>query len=148
MRHKKSILLVGNNDQELSILRYLLETRSFYRVISASEPLEAIDLFVGTPLHLVIADLFMAKMSGEELTRKLKQINPFVQIMLRGDPLRALRMSHEADALVSKKTAPGDLLERIRIMTARKRGPKRSMRLQAPHVPSCLAAQGAGSVSP
>jgi hypothetical protein len=47
-------------------------------------------------------------------------------MILLGDPQKMGDQLHAADALLHKKTcAPQELLERIKVMSARKRGPRK-----------------------
>jgi two-component system response regulator CpxR len=49
-------------------------------------------------------------------------------MVLLGDPQKMNGQIHGADALLAKKTCtPQELLERIKIMSARKRGPRKGV---------------------
>jgi len=82
-------------------------------------------------VDLVLADFGLPQMNGHQLTDRLKQIAPHVPMILLGDPLKMAGEIHAADALVAKKNCtPQELLERIKVMSARKRGPRKgSVRL-------------------
>jgi len=66
MRPKKVILCVDDNEQELSVLKFMLATNG-YKVVSATNGQEAIGIFAGTPVDLVLTDFAMPGMSGGEL---------------------------------------------------------------------------------
>ena len=124
MRPKKVILLVDDNEQELSVLKFMLETNG-YRVIEATSGKEAIGWFSEVRPDLVLADYAMPQMNGTQLVNRLKQIASYVPMILLCDPQKIAGQIHSADALMSKKQcSPSDLLERIKVMSARKRGPK------------------------
>ena len=54
-------------------------------------------------------------------------------MILLGDPQKMGDQMHGADALLAKKNcSPQELLERIKIMSARKRGPRKGTLRQAP----------------
>ena len=53
MRPKKVILCVDDNEQELSVLKFMLATNG-YRVVSASNGQEAIGLFAEIAVDLVL----------------------------------------------------------------------------------------------
>ena len=132
MRPKKIILCVDDNEQELSVLKFMLATNG-YRVVSATNGQEAIGIFAGTAVDLVLTDYTMPQMDGNQLVDRLKQIAPHVPMILLGDPQKMGGEMHSADALLAKKNcSTQELLERIRLMSARKRGPRKgSQRLAA-----------------
>jgi CheY-like chemotaxis protein len=133
MRPKKIILCVDDNEQDLSVLTFTLST-SGYRVVSATNGQEAINIFADTPVDLVLTDYAMPQMNGAQLVDRLKQIGPHVPMILLGDPQRMAGEMHAADALLAKKNCtPLELLERIKVMSARKRGPRKgSVRMAHP----------------
>ncbi len=63
---KEMILCVDDNEQELSVLKFLLSTNG-YRVVSATNGQEAIGIFAGTAVDLVFADIPMPQMNGDQL---------------------------------------------------------------------------------
>ena len=140
MRPKKIILCVDDNEQELSVLRFMLATNGF-RVVSATNGQEAIGIFSETPVDLVLADYSMPQMNGSQMIDRLKAIASHIPMILLGDPQRMSGEMHAADALLAKKNCcPQELLERIKVMSARKRGPRKGMqRVLAPAVELAVA---------
>ena len=131
MRPKKVILCVDDNEQDLSVLKFMLATNG-YRVVSATNGHEAIEAFAEIAVDLVLADFGMPQMNGNQLVDRLKQIAPHVPMILLGDPQRMNGEIHAADALVAKKhCSPQELLERIKVMSARKRGPRKGAQRMA-----------------
>jgi CheY-like chemotaxis protein len=125
MRPKKIILCVDDNELELSVLKFMLSTNG-YRVLSATTGQEAIDLFSETQVDLVLADFAMPQMNGSQLVERLKQIASHVPMILLGEPQKMEAEHHRADFMLAKKNcSPQELLERIKIMSARKRGPRK-----------------------
>jgi hypothetical protein len=56
-------------------------------------------------------------------------------MILLGDPQKMGSDLHSADAMLAKKNcSPQELLERIKVMSARKRGPRKGS-VRAPQVP-------------
>ena len=132
MRPKKVILCVDDNEQELSVLKFTLETKG-YRVHSACNGQEATCIFAATQVNLVIADSTMPQMSGHQLVERLKRIDPYVPMILLGDPQSMGAEAHAADALLTKRHCTSqELLERIKVMSARKRGPRKGAHRLAP----------------
>jgi two-component system, OmpR family, response regulator CpxR len=127
MRPKKVILCVDDNEQELSVLKFMLTTNG-YRVLAATNGQDAIALFADNQVDLVLSDHAMPQMSGDQLVHKLKQIASHVPMVILGDPQKMNGQIHGADALLPKKTcSPQELLERVKIMSARKRGPRKGI---------------------
>jgi CheY-like chemotaxis protein len=125
MRPKKVILCVDDNEQELSVLKFMLATNG-YKVFAACTGQEAIGIFAGSQIDLVLADYAMPQMNGNQLVGRLKQIAPHIPMILLGDPQRMGGEIHSADALLAKKNCSAqELLERIKVMSARKRGPRK-----------------------
>lgn len=139
MRPKKIILCVDDNEQDLSVLKFTLEING-YRVVSASNGHDAIGIFADTAVDLVLSDYTMPQMNGDQLVIRLKQMAAHVPMILLGDPQKLGDQLHGADALLGKKNcSPHDLLERIKIMSARKRGPRKGTpRMATPELAAAL----------
>jgi len=137
MRPKKVILCVDDNEQILSVRTFLLETRG-YRVISALTSTEALEILERTTpgtLDLLIADLLMPSMDGNELVRRAKQMHPTLPTLIVSGTVASFDRALAADAFLPKgASSPAELLERIRVLVARKRGPKKHM--PAPNHPT------------
>ncbi|WP_158749158.1 response regulator [Acidobacterium sp. S8] len=128
MRPRKVILCVDDNEQALSVRKFLLETRG-YRVLTALSGEEALEAFRSGGIDLVVSDLLMPQLDGNELVRRMKEITPEVPMLLLSGTVKAFDRASHADAFLPKGAcAPLELLERIRIMIARKRGPKKVLR--------------------
>ena len=63
MRPKKIILCVDDNEQDLSVLKFMLVTNG-YRVLAATNGNDAIALFADNQVDLVLTDHAMPQMSG------------------------------------------------------------------------------------
>ena len=125
MRPKKIILCVDDNEQDLSVLSFLLNTNG-YRVVSATNGQEAIGIFAGTNVDLVLSDFSMPQMNGDQLLRSLKQIAAHIPMILLGDPQKMGDQLQAADAILAKKQCSSEeLLNRVKQMSARKRGPRK-----------------------
>ena len=71
MRPKKVILCVDDNDQALSVRKFVLETRG-YRVLTAKNAAEAIELYDRGRVDLVITDLVMPHCNGNDLIHAIE----------------------------------------------------------------------------
>lgn len=128
MRPKKTILCVDNNEQVLSVRTFLLETRG-YRVLcagNAKDALELVERSLPGTIDLLLCDLLMPQMDGDELVRRAKQMHPGLPAMIVSGTVTAFDRAGNADVFLPKGAAsPAEMLERIRVLVARKRGPKR-----------------------
>ncbi|MDR3747556.1 MAG: response regulator [Acidobacteriota bacterium] len=125
MKPKRTILCVDDDERALSIRKVMLETRG-YRVLTASDPEQAVKFIRSGGVDLVLADLMMPKMSGAKLIDQMKAISPHTPALLFSGSVNACTEEHLADGWLPKgELAPMELLERIRIMLVRKRGPRR-----------------------
>ena len=141
MRPKKTILCVDDNEQILSVRTFLLETRG-YRVIALTNPQDALDTIShslpGT-LDLLLSDLLMPQMDGNELVRRAKQMHPALPAMIVSGTVSAYDRAGRADVFLPKgASSPAEMLERIRILVARKRGPRKA--ILSLHDPAATAA--------
>jgi two-component system, OmpR family, response regulator CpxR len=139
MRPKKVILCVDDNEQDLSVLKFMLATNG-YRVLSANNGTEAVSIFAENLVDLVLADYSLPQMNGDQLVARLKQIAGHVPMILLGDPQKMNGQIHRADALLAKKAcSPQELLERVKVMSARKRGPRKGMHRMAQNAELAVA---------
>jgi CheY-like chemotaxis protein len=128
MRPKKTILCVDDNEQVLSVRTFLLETRG-YRVLtatSAQQALEYIERAVPGSIDLLLSDLIMPQMDGNELVRRAKQLHRGLPAMIVSGTVNSYDRAVYADVFLPKgASSPAEMIERIRILVARKRGPKK-----------------------
>ena len=129
MRPKKSILCVDDNEQLLSVRKFFLETRGCYRVIAASSSQEALEILQSAApgsLDLLLCDLLMPQMDGNELVRRAKQLHPGLPAMIVSGTVTSTDRAHAADVFLPKgASSPSEMLERVRVLVARKRGPRK-----------------------
>jgi CheY-like chemotaxis protein len=143
MRPRKTILCVEDNEQLLGIRKFLLETRG-YRVVglmSAAEALEYLKEAMPGSVDLLMSDLIMPQMDGNELIRRAKQMHPGLPTLLVSGTVTSFDRAAAADAFLPKGAcSPVEVLDRIKILVARKRGPKKQ-------VQSVRVEQGMGQVA-
>jgi CheY-like chemotaxis protein len=141
MRPKKIILCVDDNEQTLAVRKFLLETRG-YRVLcatSAYEALEILDDYAPGELSLLLCDLLMPQMDGTELIRRAREVQPGLPTLMVSGTVTAFDRGSGADVFLPKGAcSPVELLERVRILVARKRGPKKQV-----HTVPAVAARSA-----
>lgn len=126
MKPKRTILCVDDNEQILSIRKVLLETRG-YRVIVCNNAPEALEIFKKGGVDLVLSDLFMPETDGSKLIENIKAISPATPAILVSGKIRICDRDTQADVFLPKGMyLPSELLERIRVLLVRKRGPRRT----------------------
>jgi CheY-like chemotaxis protein len=148
MRPKKTILCVDDNEQSLSIRKIMLETRG-YRVVACANGTQALEAFAQGGIDLVLSDLVLSDATvpgfdGRELIKQIKQVSPATPAILFSGKI-AVYDSEPADVFLPKGMyAPVELLERIRLMLVRKRGPKKAVQ-PATLAPATVASQQAAA---
>jgi two-component system, OmpR family, response regulator CpxR len=125
MKPKKTILCVDDNEQSLSIRKILLETRG-YRVIVCNNGEQALEAFRRGGIDLVLTDLVMPGIDGSRLIEAVKSLSPQTPTVLISGRVKIYERDTLADVFLPKGMyEPAELLERIRLLLVRKRGPKR-----------------------
>jgi len=128
MKVKKTILCVDDNEQNLSVRKVVLETRG-YRVVACNNGQTALAAFREGGIDLVLSDLIMPGLDGTELIAHIKSEAPCLPAILFSGKIKVYEKDTRADVFLPKGMyAPAELLERIRTLLVRKRGPKRPAR--------------------
>ena len=139
MKPKRTILCVDNNEQQLSIRKVMLETRG-YRVVACTAGADAMEIFKNGGIDLVLADLNLPGVDGGQLIQSVKAYSPQTPAILLSSKAKTYDHETRADVFLPKgMSAPAELLERVRMLLVRKRGPKR-LHTQAEQPPSQTSA--------
>ncbi len=142
MKPKRTILCVDDNEQSLSLRKIMLETRG-YRVAVCSRGEEALERFKQGGIDLVLTDMAMPGLDGPQLIAAIKNLSPTTPAILISSKVRIYDHDSKADVFLAKGMyVPADLLERIRVLLVRKRGPKK-MLARSPQVPTQVGAGAA-----
>ena len=124
MKPKKTILCVDDNEQALSIRKILLQTRG-YRVVACNSGAAALEAFQRGGVDLVLTDLMMPGVDGSRLIEEIKSLSPQTPAVLISGRIKIYERETTADVFLCKGMyEPAELLERIRLLLVRKRGPK------------------------
>lgn len=116
-----SVLVVDDEKPLRDFVRRNLEVRG-YRVLTASNGLEALAIFKSENIQLVIMDIMMPHMDGLETTRRLRQDShvPIIILTAMGeeaDKVRAFDLG--ADDYLTKPFGVGELLGRVKAVLRR-----------------------------
>lgn len=126
MTVKKTILCV-DNEQSLSIQKVTLETRG-YRVVTCNTAMEAVSIFGQGTVDLMLSNVELPDAPILELVRRVKELSPELPIVLLSSQKRNFHTDAPVDLLLRKDTyAPAELLERIRLLLMKRRGPRRAV---------------------
>lgn len=141
MRPRKTILCVEDNEQILSVRKFMLETRG-YRVLAMTTPAAALEHLEGAmpgSIDLLLADLMLPGMDGNELVRRAKQLHPSLPALLVSGMVSNYDRAAAADAFLPKGACtPAEILDRIRVLVTRKRGPKKQVAPLAAPMPIAI----------
>jgi two-component system, NtrC family, sensor kinase len=116
---KRPILYVDDSVEQRYAMRRILETEGYY-VLEAGSGSEALRLLGQSPA-LAVVDVKLPDIDGYDLTRKIKQRDPFLPVLQVSasfsDPkLRASGLSGGADAYIAQPVHPSELVALIRRM--------------------------------
>ena len=114
-QRKHSILVVDDEPMALELLHGVL-TDAGYEVSVAQSGFECLDLFRRDPhaYDLILTDLSMPLMDGEETFQRLRQMSPTVNVVLMAGFVDSARlekmMNHGLSGFVGKPFAPVEIL--------------------------------------
>jgi len=119
--NRKKILVVDDEEKIVEIVKAYLE-KSDFKVSSAFNGKDALEIFDRINPHLVILDLMLPDVSGEEICRTLRKKSRVPILMLTAkveeeDILRGLDIG--ADDYVTKPFSPKQLVARIHAILRR-----------------------------
>lgn len=112
------ILLVEDEEMLLDLLQALLE-ESGYRVLTAKDGMEAVDVYKShaEEISIVLSDMGLPKLGGWEAFRRMREVNPNIRCILASgyfDPdLRIEMIKEGAIDFIQKPYVPNVILARI-----------------------------------
>ena len=131
MRPRKIILLVDADERTRGPLAFALDTHG-YRVLQAASGAQAVAIFDRAIVDLVLVVHQPPAQDGDKIVRRLKRGAAWGPMALLGDPAGMADQEHHADALFRHTMPMVELLDRIKVLTARKRGPRKGSHRIAP----------------
>ena len=118
-----SVLVVDDEKSLRDFVRKNLEIRG-YKVLTASNGLEALAIFNTERIDLVILDIMMPHLDGLETTRRIRQnsIVPIIILTALGEETDKIRaFDYGADDYLTKPFGVGELLGRVKAVLRRAR---------------------------
>ena len=115
------VLVVEDDRKIAKVVKVYLEGEGF-KVITAEKGKEALDFALKESLSLVILDLMLPDMSGEEVCQELREIGEFPIIMLTAkssEEERVAGFALGADDYVVKPFSPRELISRVKAVLKR-----------------------------
>ena len=116
---RPNVLVVDDEAPIRQIARRMLEAGG-YEVHEASNGLEAIKVVESDrPVDLLVADLNMPELSGDEMVRRIRQIQPDLKVLyLTGfiDRLMNARPLWEGEAFLDKPFSTAELQEAVSLL--------------------------------
>lgn len=121
MKENFKILVVDDEERIIEVVKAYLEKEG-YEVITAVNGEEAVRLFKEDTVHLVVLDLMLPKLSGEQVCTRLREISHVPIIMLTAkveeeDKLEGLAIG--ADDYLTKPFSARELVGRVKALLRR-----------------------------
>ena len=123
MTAKKTVLCV-DDEHSLSIHKITLETRG-YRVLTCASAAEALSILAHRRVDLVLSGMALPDAQASELVRNVKSHCVEMPVVLLTCNKRVVSVDAPVDLLLKKDCAPAELLDRIRLLMSKRRGPRR-----------------------
>jgi DNA-binding response OmpR family regulator len=127
MKGKKAILVVDDEPKILSLVKSYLEING-YTAFCAKNGREGLELFEKNHISLILLDLMLPDISGEELCKRVRQVSdiPIIMITAKTEEENIIRgLNIGADDYVTKPFSPRQLMARVQAALRRSNGNER-----------------------
>ena len=115
-------ILIVDDDHDIVRAISLLLSKQGYRLYTAHNGLEALDIVATTPLHLILLDIMMPSLDGLSALMKIRTSKNIPVILLSAkteDSDKILGLSMGADDYIAKPYNPEELLARVQAQLRR-----------------------------
>jgi len=124
----KRVLIVDDEPRYLRLLEANLRTEG-YEVVTAQDGQQAVDVFSGQPIDLILLDIMMPRLDGFGATQRIREFSsvPIIILTAKGeeqDRVRGLDLG--ADDYLVKPFSATELLARVRAVLRRAQVPAES----------------------
>ena len=131
MRPKKQILLVSANEDRAGVLKYMLETNG-YAVTAVGSAAEALAALAAWPCWR-LCELLLCELpldGAAQLFSRARQHDGHMQRLALAYRLREVPEDLDVDRILhGVSTTQAELLECVKLLTARKRGPRKGYKM-------------------
>lgn len=96
-RGKETVLLVEDEDSVRGLAKQILQKQG-YKVIDVSNAQEALNILqkpLPSPIHLLLTDIIMPQMSGEELWKQVQPIHPDLKVLFMSGYMETKSLQEE-----------------------------------------------------
>ncbi|MBQ2766447.1 MAG: response regulator transcription factor [Clostridia bacterium] len=121
MQLQPSILIVDDDHDIVRAISLLLGKQG-YRLYTANNGLDALDIVATTPLHLILLDIMMPSLDGLSALMKIRTSKNIPVILLSAkteDSDKILGLSMGADDYIAKPYKPEELVARVQAQLRR-----------------------------
>ena len=118
---KKKILVVEDEAKILEVVTSLMEKQG-YEVYQAEEGKQALEIFNNNEISLIILDLMLPDISGEEICMKIREKSrvPIIMLTAKIDEANLLRgLDIGADDYITKPFSLMELVARVKVILRR-----------------------------
>jgi DNA-binding response OmpR family regulator len=117
----ETVLLVDDEEEIMELMKDFLEAEG-YKVLTASNGLEALSILKKQVVHCVLLDIMMPNQSGFTTCKKIREISDVPILFLTAvqddtDKIRGLNIG--ADDYIVKSATPGEIVARIKAVLRR-----------------------------
>ena len=118
---KKKILVVEDEEKILEVVASLMEKQG-YEVYQAEDGMKALEIFNNNEISLIILDLMLPDISGEEICMKIREKSrvPIIMLTAKIDEANLLRgLDIGADDYITKPFSLMELVARVKVILRR-----------------------------
>jgi DNA-binding response OmpR family regulator len=121
MKNRFKILVVDDEQKIVDVVKAYLEKEGF-EVMSALDGQTALNIFNKESIHLIVLDLMLPKLSGEEVCKKIRADSniPIIMLTAKADEDERIEgISIGADDYLTKPFSVRELVARVRALLRR-----------------------------
>lgn len=82
IKYPLKVILIDNDDTVLEIMEMFLEDNNDIHVMKFTDPIMALEFIKQNDVHIVISDINMEKMYGDDLLRNVNTLEKGIQVIL------------------------------------------------------------------
>jgi DNA-binding response OmpR family regulator len=121
MADKPAILVVDDEEKIREVVKSYLETNGF-QTLCAKNGKQALELFASQRVDLVLLDLMLPDLSGEDICKKIRSLSmvPIIMLTAKVDEASIIHgLNIGADDYITKPFSPRELVARVKAVVRR-----------------------------